>query len=147
MTAGVNRPSWIVRRALGEMTATDVGAFWRNYGYWGGPHVLDAFIDHYRASGKPDYQYLLKPKRKRRSQSELNALIDQAIYVRLAPIEEFWSALLKVPRRLDEMAEHPVTCERSTFDLTGLIAQEMQSAAKRRAQEATESHRQSCSLA
>ena len=64
-------------------TPDRVRDLWCYLGYTGGPLVLDAVIQHYKAAGQPDYAYLMKPLGPKRVQSGLERNINTLLRVLL----------------------------------------------------------------
>jgi hypothetical protein len=135
--------SWIMRHAIGELTATNVGGIWRHYAFVGGPLVLESLIEHYRSTGQRDYQYLLQANKRNEACSQLHAAIDRAIYARLASPQEVQSAMKLVPQRMAESCQPLTTSDSTTFDLTAMLAESLQAMARRKARRATNQYHQS----
>lgn len=116
-------PSWVFHRAIGNATPTNVGAVWRSYGYFGGVHVLEALLDHYRAVGCVDYQYVLEPRRRDRRLSEPHALIERALLARLAPVADFREALRTIGRWPLGQRRALTTARTAPQTLAGMLAE------------------------
>ena len=92
----LDSPGWIVHKAIGQLVPNNVGAIWRHYGYFGGPLVLESLLEHYRHRGERDYSYLLRRPPRRRSATDLHAIIDHALYIQLVPVADVWKLLRRL---------------------------------------------------
>jgi hypothetical protein len=82
------------------LSGEDVARIWKLNGFWAGPVMLDAVIDHFVQRGKPDYSYLLdEPSMK--DAPPFQRSLERAIRLDILPLNDPEIQILVMRLRLE----------------------------------------------